>query len=709
MSESIVIVESPAKAKTIGKYLGKKYMVKASMGHIRDLPKSQLGVDIAHNFTPHYITIRGKGDVLKSLREASRKVQRVYLAADPDREGEAIAWHLANYLDVNPDGPCRVVFHEITKQAVQEAFAHPRPIDRDLVNAQQARRILDRLVGYKISPLLWKKVRKGLSAGRVQSVALRLVCDREREIREFKPEEYWTLTACFEMDGRTFEAKFVGIGEEKVDLTSEEQVQGILSRLRGRSFAVADVRKSERRRNPAAPFTTSSLQQEAARKLNFRAQKTMSVAQQLYEGLELGKEGSVGLITYMRTDSTRVSPVAQEQARSYVERQYGGDYVPNRAKQYQSRSGAQDAHEAIRPTEVARHPDTVKDYLNRDQYRLYKLIWERFVASQMAPAVLDTMAVDIRAGDVLFRATGSKIKFPGFMTLYVEGEDDAKEEENRDLPDLRQGQSLPDPALEPKQHFTQPPPRYTEARLVKTMEELGIGRPSTYAPTLETIQKRGYVVLQDRRFVPTELGEVVVDLLKEFFPEIIDVEFTAQMEERLDGVGEGRVNWVEMLEEFYQEFQKQLDLADKAMKQVHLEEEESDEICEKCGRKMVYKHGRFGKFLACPGFPECRNTKPVLKSIGVPCPKCGGDLVERRAKRGRLFYGCKNYPHCEFVLWDRPTGETCPSCGSLLVSRRSKDKETIQCSNGQCGFKGKPRDKNGGAEALGHRSVVESM
>ncbi|MBE3553023.1 MAG: type I DNA topoisomerase [Kyrpidia tusciae] len=709
MADYLVIVESPAKAKTIGKYLGKGYMVKASMGHIRDLPKSKLGVDIAHDFEPHYITIRGKGDVLKTLRDASKKVKRVYLAADPDREGEAIAWHLANYLDVNPDGPCRVVFHEITKQAVQEAFAHPRPIDRDLVNAQQARRILDRLVGYKISPLLWKKVRKGLSAGRVQSVALRLVCDREKEIREFKPEEYWTLTARFKVDGRTFEAKFVGVGDQKVELANEEEVKAILARISGQSFTVIGVRKSERRRNPAPPFTTSSLQQEAARKLNFRAQKTMSVAQQLYEGLEIGKEGSVGLITYMRTDSTRVSPVAQEQARSYVEKTYGAAFLPEKVKQYQTRSGAQDAHEAVRPTEVVRTPESIKAYLNRDQYRLYKLIWERFVASQMAPAVLDTVSADIQAGDVLFRAAGSKVKFPGFMTLYVEGEDDAKEEENRDLPDLRQGQELPEPDLEPKQHFTQPPPRYTEARLVKTMEELGIGRPSTYAPTLETIQKRGYVLLQERRFVPTELGEVVVELLKEFFPEIIDVEFTAQMEERLDGVGEGRVNWVEMLEEFYQDFQKQLDLAEQAMQHVHLEEEESDEICEKCGRRMVYKHGRFGKFLACPGFPECRNTKPILKSIGVPCPKCGGDLVERRAKRGRIFYGCKNYPSCDFVLWDRPTGEKCPRCGSLLVLRKAKDKETVQCSNPQCDFKGNALEKAEKGNSAGRRSAVETM
>lgn len=696
MVDYLVIVESPAKAKTIGKYLGKKYMVKASMGHIRDLPKSQLGVDIAHNFTPRYITIRGKGDVLKTLREASRKVKRVYLAADPDREGEAIAWHLATYLDLDPEDPCRVVFHEITKQAVQDAFSHPRPINRDLVNAQQARRILDRLVGYKISPLLWRKVRKGLSAGRVQSVALRLICDREKEIREFKPEEYWTLTARFQLDGRSFDAKFVGIGEEKRDLSTEEEVQQVLQRMAGQPFVVTQVRRSERRRNPAAPFTTSSLQQEAARKLNFRAQKTMSVAQQLYEGLELGKEGSVGLITYMRTDSTRVSPVAQEQARSYIQSHFGADYVPEIAKQYQARAGAQDAHEAIRPTEVSRHPESIKEFLNRDQYRLYKLIWERFVASQMAPAVLDTMTVDIRVGDVLFRANGSKVKFSGFMTLYVEGEDDAKEEENHELPDLQEGQILPAPALEPKQHFTQPPPRYSEARLVKTMEELGIGRPSTYAPTLETIQKRGYVVLQDRRFVPTELGEVVVDLLKEFFPQIIDVEFTAQMEERLDGIEEGRVNWVEMLEEFYQDFQQQLDIAEEAMQQVHLEEEESDEVCEKCGRKMVYKHGRFGKFLACPGFPECRNTKPILKEIDVACPRCGGALVERRGKRGRVFYGCKNYPECDFVLWDRPTGNVCPECGSLLVVKRSKDKETVQCSNGQCGFQGNvPSEKEG--------------
>lgn len=687
MVDYLVIVESPAKAKTIGKYLGKKYMVKASMGHVRDLPKSQLGVDIERDFAPRYITIRGKGEILKSLREAGRKVKRIYLAADPDREGEAIAWHLASYLDLNPQDPCRVVFHEITKQAVQDAFAHPRPINFDLVHAQQARRILDRLVGYKISPLLWRKVRKGLSAGRVQSVALRLVCDREREIREFRPEEYWTITARFAVGGKTFQAKFTGFGEEKAELRNEEEVRAVLRRIEGHPFVVAKVKRSERRRNPAAPFTTSSLQQEAARKLNFRAQKTMSVAQQLYEGLELGPEGSVGLITYMRTDSTRVSPVAQAEARRYIEDHFGQEYVPASAKQYQSRAGAQDAHEAIRPTEVARHPEAVKEFLNRDQYRLYKLIWERFVASQMAPAVLDTVSVDLRAGEAVFRANGSKIKFPGFMTLYIEGEDDAKEEENSDLPDLEEGMVLPQPELDPKQHFTQPPPRYSEARLVKTMEELGIGRPSTYAPTLETIQKRGYVVLEDKRFVPTELGELVIDLLKEFFPQIIDVEFTAQMEEKLDGIEEGRVNWVEMLEDFYQDFQTQLDAAERLMQQVQLQDEESDEVCEKCGRKMVYKHGRFGKFLACPGFPECRNTKPILKEIDVACPKCGGAVVERRGKRGRVFYGCKNYPECDFVVWDRPTGGRCPACGALLVAKRQKDREIVQCSDPRCGYR----------------------
>ncbi|BCU82083.1 DNA topoisomerase 1 [Polycladomyces abyssicola] len=681
MADSLVIVESPAKAKTIGKYLGKNYIVKASMGHVRDLPKSQLGVDIEHRYKPKYITIRGKGSVLKELREASKKVKRVYLAADPDREGEAIAWHLAHSLDLELDKPCRVVFNEITKQAVREAFKHPRKIDMDLVNAQQARRILDRLVGYGISPLLWKKVKKGLSAGRVQSVAVKLIIDREKEIRNFQPEEYWTVTAVLLAGDEPFEAKFYGYGKDKAELKSEDDVKQLLEKIKGKRFVVGEIKKSERRRNPAPPFITSSLQQEAARKLNFRAAKTMSVAQQLYEGVELGKEGSVGLITYMRTDSTRVSEVAQSEARQYIAEQFGENFVPSQPRSHKKNAGAQDAHEAIRPTSVMRTPSQVKPYLSRDQYRLYKLIWERFVASQMAPAVLDVISCEVHAGDAVFRATGSKVKFPGFMKVYVEGNDDNQKEEDKLLPPLEEGQVLKKKSIEPKQHFTQPPPRYTEARLVRTLEELGIGRPSTYAPTLETIQKRGYVTLEDKRFIPTELGEIVIELMEEFFPEILNVEFTANMEEELDHIEEGKVDWVKVLDAFYSQFRERLSVAEKEMETVEIQDEVSDETCEKCGRPMVYKFGRYGKFLACSGFPDCRNTKPILKSTGVTCPKCKqGEIVERKTKRRRTFYGCSRYPECDFVSWDQPASRPCPRCENLMVIKKKKNESTIHCT-----------------------------
>ncbi|PDO11226.1 MAG: DNA topoisomerase I [Candidatus Reconcilbacillus cellulovorans] len=674
MADSLVIVESPAKAKTISKYLGSKYIVKASMGHIRDLPKSEMGVEIENRFEPKYVTIRGKGPVLKELKEAKKKVKKVFLAADPDREGEAIAWHLANYLELDRDEPCRVVFHEITKQAVREAFQSPRKINMDLVNAQQARRILDRLVGYKISPLLWRKVKKGLSAGRVQSVALKLVVDREREIEAFVPEEYWTITARLIKDGQSFEAKFHGFGEEKAELKNESDVRAVLDRIASSPFTVVSVRERERVRNPAPPFTTSSLQQEAARKLQFRPAKTMQIAQQLYEGVELGQEGAVGLITYMRTDSTRVSPVAQEEALKYIAEKFGGDYCPDKPRVYQKKSAtAQDAHEAIRPTFVRYEPEFVKPYLTRDQYRLYKLIWERFVASQMASAVLDTMTVDLEAGGATFRAVGSKVKFPGFMKLYVEGTDDGNEEEEKMLPPLAEGDRPETIAVEPKQHFTQPPPRYTEARLVRTLEELGIGRPSTYAPTLETIQKRGYVALEDKKIVPTELGRLVNDLMEEFFPEILNVEFTAQMEEELDHIEEGRADWVQLLDDFYKKFEKWMEVAESGMKRVELPPDVTDVRCEQCGRPMAVKTGRFGKFLACTGFPECRNTKPFVKEIGVACPTCGqGRVVERRSKKGRLFYGCDRYPDCDYVSWDKPVGRSCPRCGAMMVEKPAR-------------------------------------
>ncbi|WP_235075238.1 type I DNA topoisomerase [Paenibacillus alvei] len=667
----------------MGKYLGSKYIVKASMGHVRDLPKSQIGVEIEDNFAPKYITIRGKGSVLKELKDARKKVKKVYLAADPDREGEAIAWHLAHALELDQSEACRVVFNEITKQAVKDAFKTPRQINMDLVHAQQARRILDRLVGYKISPLLWKKVKKGLSAGRVQSVSVKLIIDRENEISAFIPEEYWTITARLNMGKSSFDAKFYSINGEKRELTSEAEVNEILQAIKGNSFVVSEVKERERLRHPSPPFTTSSLQQEAARKLNFRAAKTMSVAQQLYEGVDLGKEGTVGLITYMRTDSTRISQTAQEEAGEFIKGHYGDEYMPETPRQYvKKNANAQDAHEAIRPTSIMRTPDEMKSFLSRDQFRLYKLVWERFVASQMTSAIMDTMTVDIKVGETMFRANGSKIRFPGFMKVYVEGNDDGTVEDDKFLPPLTVGDSMQTEQIEPKQHFTQPPPRYTEARLVKTLEELGIGRPSTYAPTLETIQKRGYVAIEEKKFVPTELGELIIQLMEEFFPEILDVEFTAHMEEDLDHVGEGQQDWVKVLADFYESFEKRLLVAEEEMKEIEIEDEVSDEICEKCGRHFVYKMGRFGKFLACSGFPDCRNTRPIVKDTGVTCPKCHeGKLVERRSKKGRVFYGCDRYPECDNVMWDRPSAKPCPSCGSLMIEKRSKQGTKLICTS----------------------------
>nr|WP_255807534.1 type I DNA topoisomerase [Cohnella mopanensis] len=682
VADSLVIVESPAKAKTIGKYLGSKFIVKASMGHIRDLPKSQIGVEVENDFQPKYITIRGKGSVLKELRDASKKVKKIYLAADPDREGEAIAWHLAHYLEIDEKDACRVVFNEITKQAVKDAFKNPRPIDMDLVNAQQARRVLDRLVGYKISPLLWKKVKKGLSAGRVQSVAVKLIYDRENEINAFIPEEYWSITAHLEKGKSAFEAKFHSLHGTKKELKSEADVKEVLALMKGKDFSVGEVKEKERQRNPSPPFITSSLQQEAARKLNFRASKTMQIAQQLYEGVDLGKEGTVGLITYMRTDSTRISPIAQEEAVEYITGKYGKPFLPETPRVYTKKNaGAQDAHEAIRPTSVMRDPDSVKAFTSKDQLRLYKLIWERFLASQMASAILDTMTVDLSNGPVIFRANGSKLKFAGFMKVYVEGNDDGTTDEDRLLPALVVGDEANSKEIEPKQHFTQPPPRYTEARLVRMLEELGIGRPSTYAPTLETIQKRNYVAMEEKKFIPTELGELVIQLMEEFFPEILDAEFTANMEGDLDHVEEGTEDWVNVIGEFYKSFEVRLNFAEDEMKEIEIKDEPSDEICDKCGSPMVYKMGRFGKFLACSGFPNCRNTKPIIKETGVKCPKCGeGHVVERRSKKGRVFYGCNLYPGCEYVSWDKPVAKPCPSCGSLMIEKRVKGEIQYHCT-----------------------------
>ncbi|QEQ18588.1 type I DNA topoisomerase [Bacillus sp. BS98] len=681
MSDYLVIVESPSKAKTIEKYLGKKYKVVASMGHVRDLPKSQMGIEVKNNFTPKYITIRGKGPVLKDLKSAAKKAKKVYLAADPDREGEAIAWHLANTLNVDVESDCRVVFNEITKDAIKESFKHPRAINMDLVDAQQARRILDRLVGYNISPLLWKKVKKGLSAGRVQSVAVRLIIEREREIQNFEPEEFWTIKTEFVKGKDTFEASFYGVDGEKVQLTNETQVNEIIEQMKDNAFSVENVTRKERKRNPALPFTTSSLQQEAARKLNMRAKKTMMLAQQLYEGIDLGKQGTVGLITYMRTDSTRISETAQTEARTYITEAYGAEYIGTEKKKETKKSNAQDAHEAIRPTSVMRKPEELKSFLGRDQLRLYKLIWERFVASQMASAIMDTVTAKLINNNVQFRASGSVVKFPGFIKVYVESKDDGAEEKDKMLPPLEVGETVFSKDIEPKQHYTQPPPRYTEARLVRTLEELGIGRPSTYVPTLETIQKRGYVALDNKRFVPTELGGIVIELILEFFPEIINIEFTANMEQSLDEVEEGNANWVKIVDDFYVGFEPRLEKAEKEMREVEIKDEPAGEDCELCGHPMVFKMGKYGKFMACSNFPDCRNTKPIVKEIGVICPKCEeGQIIERRSnKKKRLFYGCGTYPECDFVSWDKPIGRKCPKCEGMLVEKKLKKGVQVQC------------------------------
>ncbi|TCJ05999.1 type I DNA topoisomerase [Cytobacillus praedii] len=686
MSEFLVIVESPAKAKTIERYLGKKYKVRASMGHVRDLPKSQMGVYKENNFEPKYITIRGKGPVLKELKTAAKKAKKIYLAADPDREGEAIAWHLAHSLNMDVTSDCRVVFNEITKDAIKESFKHPRPINMDLVDAQQARRVLDRLVGYNISPLLWKKVKKGLSAGRVQSVAVRLIIDREKEIKAFIPEEYWSIEGDFLKGRESFEANFYGVGNDKLELHSKEEVERVLSKMEGNEFQVTSVTKKERKRNPAAPFTTSSLQQEAARKLNFRAKKTMMLAQQLYEGIDLGKEGTVGLITYMRTDSTRVSEIAQAEASQFIKQSYGTEFLSTEKKKEKKKSNTQDAHEAIRPTSILKEPNSIKEYLSRDQLRLYRLIWERFVASQMSAAIMDTMSVDLKNEDVLFRATGSKVKFPGFMKVYVEGTDDTSEEKDKMLPDLKEGDIVLKKDIEPKQHYTQPPPRYTEARLVKTLEELGIGRPSTFAPTLDTIQKRGYVALDNKRFIPTELGEIVLELILEFFPDILDVEFTAKMEKDLDHIEEGKVNWVQIIDDFYGDFEKHLQKAEKEMQEVEIKDEPAGEDCEQCGNPMVFKMGRYGKFMACSNFPDCRNTKAIVKEVGVTCPSCKeGNIIERKSKKRRIFYGCDRFPECDFISWDKPLPRSCPKCENLLVEKKLKKGVQVQCV--ECDYK----------------------
>ncbi|GBG56312.1 DNA topoisomerase 1 [Sporomusaceae bacterium FL31] len=686
MGKTLVVVESPAKAKTIEKFLGRNYIVRASMGHLRDLPKSQFGIDIENNFTPKYINIRGKGDLIKSLKDAAKTADKVYLASDPDREGEAIAWHLAHILNVAPEKSCRIVFNEITKPAIQTAVKNPRPINLDRVDAQQARRLLDRIVGYQLSPLLWRKVRKGLSAGRVQSVAVKMICDREREIQAFIPEEYWTITAKLREKPKapSFDAQLISADGKKIALSNETQSNTVKSELDKSDFVVGDVKQRERRRNPAPPFITSSLQQDASRKLGFTSRKTMMVAQQLYEGLEIGKSGPVGLITYMRTDSTRIAESAQQEARDYVANKFGNEFMPEKPPIYSTKK-SQDAHEAIRPTSVEFTPQSLASNLSRDQLRLYTLIWERFIASQMSPAVYDTRTVEINAGRYGLRATGSQLKFAGFMAVYIEGKDEEENDKDVSLPDLKVGQVLKLVKIQPVQHFTEPPPRYTEASLVKTLEDKGIGRPSTYAPIIETILDRGYVVRIEKKFQPTELGIVVVDLLKEYFTTIVDVEFTAGMEDQLDEIADGKASKTELLKDFYKPFSETLANADEQIGQVELPVEISDVQCENCGRFMVIKQGRYGKFLACPGFPECRNTKPILKDTGIKCPKCDGNIVERRTKRGKVFHGCQNYPSCDFVTWDIPLKEACPTCGSLQLRHNYKNGSFITyCNNEQC-------------------------
>ena len=683
----LVIVESPAKAKTIEKYLGKNYKVVASVGHIRDLPKSKMGIDIENNYEPGYINIRGKGPVIKELKKYAKKADKVYLAADPDREGEAIAWHLAHILDLDLEDNNRVVFNEITKDAVKAAFKEPRKINVDLVDAQQARRILDRLVGYSISPLLWKKVKKGLSAGRVQSIALKMIVDREEEIRNFEPEEYWSITGDFVKGKTKFKANFYGVDGKKLKLNNAEDFKAVTEKLTSRDYDITKVTKKERKRNPAVPFTTSSLQQEAARKLNFRTRKTMMIAQQLYEGIKLGKgQGTVGLITYMRTDSTRLSDTAKNDAFNFITETYGKEYTNGAPKVKKNAQGAQDAHEAIRPSSVLRTPESIKEFLDKDQFKLYSLIWSRMVASQMAPAILDTMRVDLEQNNVKFVANGSKIKFPGFTKVYIEGKDDGKEDKENVLPDLTEGEVVKSADIEPKQHFTQPPARYSEATLIKTLEENGVGRPSTYAPTLETIQRRYYVKLNARRFEPTELGEIVNTLVVEFFPQIVDVNFTAEMEQDLDKIAIAQENWVDVVDRFYKPFAKELEKAEKEIEKVQLKDEPAGFDCEECGNPMLIKLGKYGKFYACSNFPDCRNTKAIVKKIGVTCPTCKqGEVIEKKTKKNRVFFGCERYPECEFTSWDRPIGRDCPKCSEYLIQKKVRGGQQIICSS--CDYK----------------------
>ncbi|KGG80767.1 DNA topoisomerase I [Caloranaerobacter azorensis H53214] len=694
MAKFLVIVESPAKAKTIGKFLGSNYKVKASVGHVRDLPKSKLGIKIEENFEPEYITIRGKGPVINEIKKEAKKADKIYLATDPDREGEAISWHLSHILGLSKDDKVRIEFNEITKNAIKNAIKKPRQINQNLVDAQQARRILDRLVGYKISPLLWRKVKRGLSAGRVQSVATKLICDREKEIENFKPTEYWTLDAFLEKNNQVFKANFYGVKEEgkerKLELKSKDDVEAIVKEVKMSTFTVEEIKKGNRKRNPNPPFTTSTLQQEASKRLGFSTKKTMMIAQQLYEGIDIKGEGTVGLITYIRTDSVRISDEALKKAKDFIVEIYGEKYTTGIRKfKSKRKNDIQDAHEAIRPTLIDRMPEKIKGSLSVDQYKLYKLIWERFIASQMSPALYETLLVKISAGKYIFKASGSKIVFDGYLKIFK----DDRQEKEIEIPNLNEGESVNIKDIQPEQHFTQPPARYTESTLVKTLEELGIGRPSTYAPTISTILSRGYVVLENKYFKPTDLGILVTELLLEYFTDIINEEFTADMESKLDKIEEGVLNWRDVINEFYQEFKVSLEKAENEINKIEIQNEVTDIKCEKCGRFMVIKHGRFGKFLACPGYPECKNTKPIVKELGVKCPECGGELIERHTKKGRKFYGCSNYPDCSFVSWDIPTGDKCPECGGILVKKKNKKGTYIVCSNKECKYKKETKEE----------------
>ncbi len=681
---TLVIVESPAKAKTIGKFLGSRFKVVASNGHVRDLPKSQLGVDVEHDFAPKYITLRGRGDVLERIKKEAKEADRVLLATDPDREGEAISWHLAQILKLDTASKCRIEFHEITANAVKNAIKKPRTINMDLVDAQQARRVLDRIVGYKISPILWVKIRKGLSAGRVQSVATRIVCDREDEINSFVPEEYWTLTAKLRAGAKkSFDVRFYGEDGAKVDLKTEAQTNAVIARIGDSAFTATEVKSGEKHKHAAPPFTTSSMQQDASRKLGFTTKRTMMVAQQLYEGVEIGKKGATGLITYIRTDSVRIADEAQKAARSYILETYGEAYMPKTANVYRGRRNAQDAHEAIRPTDVKNDPKTLKPYLSSDQYKLYKLVYERFLASQMSDAVLEQTAVTFDANGTQFKATGAHVRFAGFSAVYTEGRD-VDDEDTVQLPPIAEGDRFTAEQLDSQQKFTQPPSRYTEATLVKTLEEKGIGRPSTYSPTISTIIDRGYIMREKKTLTATELGFAVTGLMKSSFPDIVDIAFTANMEEELDSVEDGSEAWQKVVDGFYGPFMQTVETAEKNAEKIRIPDEVSDIPCDKCGAMMVYKMGRFGKFLACPNFPTCRNTKSIIEKVeGVPCPKCGAAIIKKHGKK-KVFYGCERYPDCDFTSWDLPVSVKCPKCGGLMVQKHGQNGTFIQCADPNC-------------------------